>query len=548
MAITINLQADGNSVLLVSNVTPNGVPFKLGDLSYTIHPGNIITISGVSGGNYYSTKAENLADINGGIYANIPAFKTAFQSFFRRAGAGAGSYLGQVATRCYIPTANAGAAITWCMSESFHWSRDVIVNPVLMLANFNVTSANLEQTTGAGQVKLAIEYPVGQFTLSNENIALSNGLAPFPVGLVPYNFNIIIPRNKRFGVTILQVNPNGVVYHVCESAYTCDQTEGFEKGTGTPVDKVTTGGVIPDGKITYSPVLILSQTTQPSVLIVGDSREKGAADAITDATGDIGFAARSIGPLYGYSSIAIGASLLATYMAATRTYRDLLPQYFSHISNEYGVNDASAGDTPATLSGRRTAFAALYPTKPVIGHTLPPYTTSSDQYATTTNQASQGTIGTRILVFNDLVRAGIPGEAAYWDVADGIDKYRNGVYPVDRNPNNTTMRNIASVVGSISNVTLTVTAVNSGVLKVGDTIAGTGIVPATIITAFGTGTGGIGTYTVSKRHSAYPYGGVVASTTIVTAGFATKDGLHPNSTACEIIRDSKVIDPKLLRI
>lgn len=55
----------------------------------------------------------------------------------------------------------------------------------------------------------------------------------------------------------------------------------------------------------------------------------------------------------------------------------------------------------------------------------------------------------------------------------------------------------ASVTGSISGTTLTVSNVSSGVLSVGDVISGGTIRSNTTITAFGTGTGGRGTYTVS---------------------------------------------------
>lgn len=54
---------------------------------------------------------------------------------------------------------------------------------------------------------------------------------------------------------------------------------------------------------------------------------------------------------------------------------------------------------------------------------------------------------------------------------------------------------------SISSTTLTVTYVSSGVITVGMTITGSGIDPAQTITAFGSGTGGIGTYTVSVAQS-----------------------------------------------
>lgn len=68
----------------------------------------------------------------------------------------------------------------------------------------------------------------------------------------------------------------------------------------------------------------------------------------------------------------------------------------------------------------------------------------------------------------------------------------------------------ASVTGSISGVTLTVSAVGSGTLAVGQLITGTGVASGTFITALGTGSGGTGTYTVGISQT-------VASTTITAA-------------------------------
>lgn len=65
--------------------------------------------------------------------------------------------------------------------------------------------------------------------------------------------------------------------------------------------------------------------------------------------------------------------------------------------------------------------------------------------------------------------------------------------------------------GSISGTTLTVSAVASGNLQVGETIYGAGIAPGTTITAVGTGTGGTGTYTISATQT-------VASETLSGAG------------------------------
>lgn len=64
--------------------------------------------------------------------------------------------------------------------------------------------------------------------------------------------------------------------------------------------------------------------------------------------------------------------------------------------------------------------------------------------------------------------------------------------------------------GSISGTTLSISTVSTGALSVGSTISGTGVTAGTRITAFGTGTGGAGTYTVTPSQT-------VTSTVIVDA-------------------------------
>lgn len=59
----------------------------------------------------------------------------------------------------------------------------------------------------------------------------------------------------------------------------------------------------------------------------------------------------------------------------------------------------------------------------------------------------------------------------------------------------------AVVTASISGTTMTVSGVTSGTLYVGQTVQGTGVTSGTIITAFVSGTGGTGTYTVNKSQT-----------------------------------------------
>lgn len=82
---------------------------------------------------------------------------------------------------------------------------------------------------------------------------------------------------------------------------------------------------------------------------------------------------------------------------------------------------------------------------------------------------------------------------------------------VAKTGNLTNINNQAVVTGTATNTLLTVTAVTSGTLAIGQTLSGTNIGAGTTITAFGTGTGGEGTYTVSVNNS-------FASTTITAQG------------------------------
>lgn len=71
----------------------------------------------------------------------------------------------------------------------------------------------------------------------------------------------------------------------------------------------------------------------------------------------------------------------------------------------------------------------------------------------------------------------------------------------------------AAFTGAISGTTLTVASVASGALAVGQWVRGAGVTARTRITALGTGTGGVGTYTVSASQT-------VASAALTTTAMA----------------------------
>ena len=68
----------------------------------------------------------------------------------------------------------------------------------------------------------------------------------------------------------------------------------------------------------------------------------------------------------------------------------------------------------------------------------------------------------------------------------------------------------ASFTGSVAGTVLTVAALASGEIRIGDTLTGTGVTAGTKVIGFGTGTGGIGTYALDTSQT-------VASSALQTA-------------------------------
>jgi hypothetical protein len=84
---------------------------------------------------------------------------------------------------------------------------------------------------------------------------------------------------------------------------------------------------------------------------------------------------------------------------------------------------------------------------------------------------------------------------------------------------------------SISTTTMTVTAITSGSLALGQTIQGTGVTTGTIITALGSGTGGAGTYTLNKSQT-------VSSSTLYALNWTvipSTDGAFEGGSSVDIV-------------
>ena len=115
-------------------------------------------------------------------------------------------------------------------------------------------------------------------------------------------------------------------------------------------------------------------------------------------------------------------------------------------------------------------------------------------------------------------------------IVDGSNRYTWRI----SNPSN------AKFNGSISGTTLTVTLMKSGAIAVGQQVLADGILPETVITALGTGTGGVGTYTVNRTQTlaseeinTAAVGAIVTgsiSGTVLTVTAVTSGTLYPGQT------------------
>jgi hypothetical protein len=104
---------------------------------------------------------------------------------------------------------------------------------------------------------------------------------------------------------------------------------------------------------------------------------------------------------------------------------------------------------------------------------------------------------------------------------------------------------------SISGTTMTVTELFSGTIAVGQQVFGVGVSQETVITALGTGTGGVGTYTVSKSQTAASgrynsaqinciFTGSTSGTTL-TVSAVSSGTLHAGMTITNSVLTSKTV-------
>lgn len=350
-------------------------------------------------------------------------------------------YTGLVATRCLAPISR-NTTYRQLMSRSPHYARTAITSLQIMIANWFVNPASTHAEIGTGSdatVTASIEYPANTFTQVLFS-GVASGTVPDVSQLLSDAVSVTIPKDALFWVRIYWVSTTGVLSIPHDLSGTGLPGAGLEVGVSGITDK-TMSGTVTTADNEFPPVAIIGTTSQPSVVIVGDSIGLGdsSKETIGDASGDFGVVARSIGPSYAYASLCQNGDQGEDFVAS-HTNREAIFAYASHLICEYGSNDfytvgASQATVKATLQtiwGYMTARGGkAYQT------TITPRTTSTDSWATTGNQTLvSGTVDARRTGLNDELRGGLTGLEGYFDVADAIETSRNsGIWRVTGSAN-----------------------------------------------------------------------------------------------------------------
>lgn len=344
---------------------------------------------------------------------------------------GIAPYTGQVATGCQVPS-DFATSNKQLMSRSRHLARDKITSLNLVFANWYVDGTSLaESGSGASaSITASVEYPAGVFTQVKFS-GSATGIIPDASNLVSDAVEILIPDGAEFFVRAYWSSSVGIIYDLFADVA---NGEGLQVAASGLSDLTMGGEVLDGGARTggakYAPVAIIATTDRPSVLIIGDSRAYGGGNGVLfDDNSVIGYLQRPLAQSVAFISAARTSDELNSFVAS-HTLRTALSSFVSHVIIQDGINDVIQGRTSTQMLSDLASIVGYFPDKKIWVATIEPTPTSTDNFATLTNQTVAASDGERT-AYNDAVRSGISETHGFFDIADILESSRNsGKYKV----------------------------------------------------------------------------------------------------------------------
>ena len=316
------------------------------------------------------------------------------------------------------------------------------------------------------------------------------------------NVVLTLPLEVIYGGTGLQAIPtngqlligNGTGYTL--STLTAGTGLTITNAAGSITPRITNTGVTAGNYGSASSVTTLTVNAQGQLTVAGSVAIAIAASQITSGTIASALISGSYTGITGVGTLTVG-----TWNATT-----IGTVYGGTGLTSYAVGDILYCSATNVLSKLAKPTASSYLAMTAAG--VPSW--KNPKYGTFYNTTTE-TVG--------IINTAYPLNFDTTDLSNGV----------------TVATTAAVVTGSIALFVLTVTAVTSGTLSIGQVISGTGVTVGTRIVAFVSGSGGVGTYTLDKSQT-------VLSTTISATKQSrltvSADGVYNFQFSCQLDKTS----------
>jgi hypothetical protein len=363
-------------------------------------------------------------------------------------------YEGFVASRARLLN-NSDTTHRQLMCRTAHIASENLNSIKLVVQNYYIITPSL----GASSTESwAVEY---EGTSTRVTFSGANSVTVLDQGAATSDYiSVNIPAGAVFWTRSYYTNPKGILYNAWQSSALSESCAYAVSGLSDQT--LSTGAVMGGTSASYShpPLAIVGHTTNPSVLIIGDSRTSNlncVGSIETDCDGKQGNIAPSMGNVP-FVNVAYFGEEANGWRPGPRS---VLFPYGSQVVVELSINDLGcgfpSGDTshcdprnPAygfSVAQISSAIAKIFSecSAPKKYATVPePFTASTDGWRTTTNQstawAGSGVgIVTNRLAWGAYVRSGsIPGQTGYYDLARVAESSPNsGLWSVTPPPPHT---------------------------------------------------------------------------------------------------------------